>query len=128
VRTRNRAVHVRLGREMNNRVDRIALEQGLEQARITDVAMHEDTPFAVYARSDVFPVAGVGQRIQHHNAGGRPTLARKVDEITADETSAPRHQNVFHYLISPITSRSSTRQCLACTASAASVAEQSSRL
>ena len=94
----DRAVHVRFGREINDRVDLTPGDRFLDPRRVTDIALHERVARAVACVNigQVLKPSGIGQLVvdRHLNLG--IVVQDEAHKVAADKSGAPRYQNVFH--------------------------------
>ena len=88
----NRAINVRLGREMHDRVNLLFPEKRLDCIPIHDIAFHESILLIARKRLQARQITGVRQSIQH-NQSVLWVLARPVlHEIRTNESSATGNQ------------------------------------
>ncbi len=99
IRAHDGAVHVGFGREVADRVHPVLVERPRQAVAVPDIGLLEEVaPRKTFLQAgEVFPVAGVGQRVQvDHPAGVAGFLQQVADEVAADEAAAAGHQNAFH--------------------------------
>jgi hypothetical protein len=85
-RVEDRAVDVRLGREMDDRLGLVEVEQARDQLMVTDVAVDEGVRGVVGDGGEIAEIAGVGQRVEIDDARAARDLGEH--EVRADEAGA----------------------------------------
>jgi uncharacterized protein YidB (DUF937 family) len=87
---------MRLGGEMDDRIDGV-FDQGFpDQGTIADVPADESVPVGIGQVLQVFQAAGVGQGVQGDDVHARLGPQQVANEIRADETSAPGDEHILH--------------------------------
>ena len=92
-RLQQRAVDVRLGREVDDGVD--LGREPVDECPVADVALHEPVAAAALELGQVGGVPGVRQLVQHHQVQLRAGLPQQTDEVGADEAGPARHQQAL---------------------------------
>ena len=85
---------VRLGGEVDHRVDLLLGQQPLGRVEIADVADREPHAEAV----EVARVAGVGELVERHHVIVRMALEPPADEVGADEPGRDRYEDRFRHV------------------------------
>ena len=84
----DRQAVVRLGGEVNDRVESVAREDLLDERLVADVAVDEGDRTALFQRGDGRLVAGIGECVQHDDDIARVALGPETHEVRADETGS----------------------------------------
>jgi hypothetical protein len=87
---KDRAIHVRLGREVHDGIDAFLGQQATNQLRVADIAVHETKVVSSIEWTEARPVTRIGQRIEHDQAIVRMRLSPVENKIGADEAGAAR--------------------------------------
>jgi len=90
------AVHMALGGEVHHDVDVVFLEKFVGQRAVADVAFHEEAALLVDVGGNGAKVAGVGERVEHHDAHIVVVLQQIFHVVCANEAGAARHEISFH--------------------------------
>ena len=96
VRVHDRAVDVRLGREVDDRVDLVRLQRLSHRLCVADVALHEGVARIVVDVQQVVQVAGVGQLVVDQDAIVGVLVQHVADEVRPDEPGAAGDHQVLH--------------------------------
>src|SRR5690606_15540674 len=91
-----RAVHVRLGGEVDDGVDVVLAEEPLDERAVLHLAVHEGVARGVREAFEVAEAAGVGERVERDDARGRRPAEEPADEVGADEPGAAGDEDVLH--------------------------------
>ena len=91
--TVDRAVHVALRGEIDDRDRLVLLQQPADQLAIADVAAHEEMARVSLQAGEVLRIAGVGQLVEIDDASRSRLASQCMDKVRTDESGAARHQD-----------------------------------
>ncbi len=94
-RAADRPVYMRLGGQMDHRIDSIFSEKQLHLIGIGDVGLHESVVGLVLYIRQVFEVAGVGEFIHIYDVIIRIFIYEKPHHVRANKTGATGNHDVF---------------------------------
>ena len=96
IRSVNRSIHVRLGSEVNDGVDSLALDDVAHGVAIANITLQECEPLVLCQRLEARQVTGVRERIQADHLVIGMMLRPELDEVAADETGGSRYKHPTH--------------------------------
>ena len=85
-------VHMALRGEMHQGIHGVLPQQREYLRIIADIGMREVKSGGAFQPGEIRAIAGVGERIQRHNAVIRMALAPVVDKVGADKAGGAGHQ------------------------------------
>src|SRR6266480_3568412 len=94
--TVNRAVHVRLGGEMHDRVDAFPLDDVAHRVTVANVALHERELLVVCHGLETRQIAGIGQSVQPDDLVAWMMLRPELDKVAANESRRARNEHSTH--------------------------------
>ena len=94
------AVNMRLRREVNNYVGRVACHSLIYGGYVTEIRFDEPVTGVVRDRFQVFEIAGVRQCIEVQHFGRRVAAQHKPNKRGANETGSACHEQLHLYWIS----------------------------
>ena len=95
----NRAIDVGLRCEMNDCIDGVRSKKGTYEVSVTDIAMNE--PVSTFrGLEDVPPCAGVRQKVEYDDLGGRVASDEGAHKIGTDEAGSTCHENPQRNVVS----------------------------
>src|ERR1700733_12494572 len=101
VRTQDRAIHMRLGRKVHERVDAMPLEQPADGILVADIPAHELEARVPFEAGETFDVARVGKRVQHDDLALGRAAQPIAHEVRADESRSPGDEDVMRLVTHP---------------------------
>jgi hypothetical protein len=108
--THNRPVDVRLGSEIDNRVDFVLLDGRGHRVCIADIASHKPVAGIVLHIKQVIRVAGVSEFVVYQDVIVRVLAQQVVYEIRPNETGAAGDHDVSHAVTPMSDEKSANRQ------------------
>ena len=87
-------VDMGFGREVDDRVD--PAHRVVDRVPVPDIPVNEPEPVRTRAFVDIGQIAGVGQRIEHHDLRFRMVFQCVSNEVTADEPGSTGNQHGIH--------------------------------
>ena len=102
-RVRNRTIHVRLRRKVDDAVKVVFFKQRRHQFLVADIALHKDVALIPFHALQVLQIAGIRQLVQIDQENIVVLFEHVIYEVRSDKTRAAGDQIRFH-LFSPIAS------------------------
>ena len=90
---------MRLGGEIDHKIDVILAKQLVGQGSVADVSFDKDAPFAVYVVLDGAQIARISERVEHDYLDVLILIfivKEILDEVGTDESSRASHEIGFH--------------------------------
>ncbi len=135
IRPGNRPVNVTLRGKMDDGAHLVCGYHALNQRGVADIAFDKLDTARLFQGRKTGPIAGVGERIQHHQCVAGMRLCPVVNKVHSDKARATRHHQRLRHCYTPpciasdpSMSRSASRQGRCATPKVATVPLASSAL
>ncbi len=92
IRPRNRTIHVALRGKMHDGVDGVIRHDFGDQGGITDIALNKVDGASCFQGLQAVAIAGIGQRIQHHQRILRVLGNPVINKVHTDKPCPTRYQ------------------------------------
>src|SRR5579872_1425914 len=98
----NRAVHVRLSREVHDGIQALLAQQSLRERAVADTSVDEAQLLAVLDGIQIREIPGISQGVEHHDALTRVLRKPVMHEVRTDEARTAGNQQSSHPSTLPI--------------------------